>query len=92
MPTLEFNSSSCFNYSNLTYPCSETDLVRCQQCVIYIDYVQQTEICTACLSGKVGDNLIDHTTVFYRNNRTQQHRVSVHCQTGNGCNTVEHNE
>jgi len=79
VPTLEFNSSSCFNYSNLTDPCPETDLTNCQQSTIYVDYAQQAEICAACPSGKIGDNLINHQTLFYLNNQTQHHRASIHC-------------
>ncbi len=92
VPTIEFNSSSCFNYSNFTDDCPETDLVNCQQCLIAVNYAQQVDICAACPPGRDPHNSIDHQTVFYLNNRTEFHLVIIQCQTGNGCNTIENSE
>lgn len=91
VPTFEFNSSSCFNYSNLTKGCPETDLVHCQKCIISVSYAQQIDVRVTCPAENFNFNSIEHGTMFYLDNRTEAHSSMIRCQMGNDCNSIENN-
>lgn len=91
-PTSQFNSSLYLNYSNFTQDCPETDLGNCTQCGIIMTYDQQTNVCAVCPEGKFINNSIPHKTMFYPNNRTEAHYITISCQTGNSCNSIENNQ
>ena len=92
VPTEDFNSSSCFIYSNQTDYCPETDLDNCHQCIIVMDYIQNIDICAVCPSGPHIQNFLGYQTIHYLDNRTESSYVRIICQTTDRCNSIENIE
>jgi hypothetical protein len=91
-PAEVFNSSLCFKFTNMTDDCSETDLLNCQQCIIGVEYSQETNVCAACPDDEAISNFFSYDTTFLLNNRTQSEEISLTCQRNNACNSMENIE
>lgn len=88
VPTTDFDSSSCFEYSNAT-DCATTNLASCQQCMAIVQYSQQIDACAMCPAGKALTNFFDYYSTFLLNNQTRLDMVRLGCRKHGHCNSLE---
>ena len=86
--TVEFNTSLCMNYTNFTNECPFYDIVDCEQCVIFVQYTQPSEVCATCPASGGYENFITLDTMIFLDNRTDSDTVSLLCQIDGGCNSI----
>lgn len=86
------NAASCFDFSNFTEECPDTDLQYCERCHILIDQYQTPgeEICARCPSpAYAATNDISRTKTFAINDQiVLNDQVEIDCQI-KGCNSIE---
>ncbi|CAF0957330.1 unnamed protein product [Adineta steineri] len=92
IPTQTFNSSLCYEFSNMTDLCPQKDLDDCRKCFIVIEYSQITDICATCPSGEFEWNNFRYNTMFLLQNRTRSDSIFLRCQSGVNCNSINNIE
>jgi hypothetical protein len=92
IPTKAFNSSLCFEFTNMTDFCPSTDLLDCQRCLTVVEYSQETVVCAACPSDEDIWNFFRIGGTFLVNNQTRLDLILVRCQNGDACNSMNNIE
>ncbi|UJR31180.1 hypothetical protein I4U23_018687 [Adineta vaga] len=87
-PSENFDSSSCYEFQNMTDACPKTDPSNCNKCMIDIKYSQETVVCAVCPSDRTSYNFFLYQTKFILNNRTQLDSILVRCQQDRQCNSM----
>ena len=90
--TVDFNTSLCLNYTNMTNECPPYDLVYCEQCVAFVQYTQPSEICATCPSDRAYENSVTLDTKIFLDNQTAIDTVSIFCQTDGSCNSIQNTD